>query len=247
MGSIFSYDSPLMMFLTKVADLIILNILAFICCIPIVTAGASLTALYYVVLKIVRDEECYIVKAFFKSFKENFKQATIIWLIMLFVIVVIAADILVMFFSGLAFPGWLVIGVAIVLVLLSIAVVHVFPILARFESTVKGAYKNSFFMGFLAFPRSIAMLVCWLVPGFILWKLPQIAPVVLFFGISGPAYLSALFYNATFKRFEPKKEEKDADDWFVEPVEEEAEASVEEVIVSAEEVVAGTEKTEEEA
>ena len=55
------------------------------------------------------------------------------------------------------------------------------------------------------------------------------------------------FYNATFKRFEPKKEEKDADDWFIEPVEEEAEASAEEVIVSAEEVVAGTETMEEEA
>ena len=230
MGSFFSYDSPLMTFLTKVADLIIVNILAFICCIPIVTAGASLTALYYVALKIVRNEECYITKAFFKSFKENFKQATIIWLIMLFVIAIIVADILVMFFSGLTFPGWLVIGVAIVLILLSIAVVHVFPILARFENTTKQVYKNSFFMGFLAFPRSMAMLVCWLVPGFLLWKKPQLAPIVLFFGLSGPAYLCAIFYNPTFKRFEPKEEEKDADEWFIEPLEEDEAAEVTEEV-----------------
>ena len=235
MGSLFSYDSPLMTFLTKIADLIIVNILAFICCLPIFTIGASMTALYYVVLKMVRNEECYITKAFFKSFKENFKQATIIWLIMLFVIIVIVADILVMFFSGISFPGWLVIGVAIVLILLSIAVVHVFPVLARFENTVKGTYRNSFFMGFLAFPRSIAMLVCWLVPAFILWKLWQLAPLVIFFGFSGPAYLCAIFYNPTFKRFEPKTEEKDADEWYIEPVEEETEDAGETAEAAAEE------------
>ena len=216
MGSIFSYDSPLMTFLTKVADLIIVNILAFICCIPIFTIGASMTALYYVVLKIVRNEECYITKHFFKSFKENFKQATIIWLIMLFFIVVIVIDLIVMWFSGIVFPDWLKIGIAIVLLLLLIAVVHVFPILARFENTVKGTYRNSFFMGFLAFPRSVAMLACWVIPALILWYLPQCIPIIFFFGLSGPAWLNAIFYNPTFKRFEPKVEEKDADAWYIE-------------------------------
>ena len=216
MGSLFSYDSPLMTFLGKVADLIIVNILAFVCCIPIFTIGASMTALYYVVLKIVRNEECYITKHFFKSFKENFKQATIIWLIMLFFVAVIAVDLVVMWFSSIVFPDWLKIGIAIVLILLLIAVIHVFPILARFENTIKGTYRNSFFMGFLAFPRSIAMVACWIIPALIIWYLPQCIPIVLFFGLSGPAFLNAVFYNPTFKRFEPKKEEKDADEWFIE-------------------------------
>ena len=72
MGKLFDLDSPIMNFLGKLADLIILNILAFICCIPIVTAGASMTALYYVCLKMVRNNEGYIMKSFFKSFKQNF-------------------------------------------------------------------------------------------------------------------------------------------------------------------------------
>lgn len=67
----------------RAADLMILNIVFIICCLPIVTIGASLTALHYVTLKMVRNEESYIVKSFFKSFKQNFKQATIINLIML--------------------------------------------------------------------------------------------------------------------------------------------------------------------
>ena len=68
MGRLFSLDSPLFSFLSKVADLILLNILVIICCIPVITVGASMTALHYVVLKMVRDEESYIVRSFFKSF-----------------------------------------------------------------------------------------------------------------------------------------------------------------------------------
>ena len=77
----FNLDSPVMQALGKMADLMWLNILTLICCIPVVTAGASLTAMHYMALKIVRNEECYITKGFFKSFKENFKQATLIWLL----------------------------------------------------------------------------------------------------------------------------------------------------------------------
>ena len=76
-------DSPFMQFMNKVADLMILNLLTIVCMIPIITTGAALTAMHYQVLKIVRDEECYIVKGYFKAFRENFKQSTAIWLIML--------------------------------------------------------------------------------------------------------------------------------------------------------------------
>ena len=83
MSSFFNMDSPIMRFLSRVCDLIILNLLAIACCIPIVTAGASITALFSVTLKMVKGEESYIFKGFFKGFKENFKQSTIIWLILL--------------------------------------------------------------------------------------------------------------------------------------------------------------------
>ena len=63
---IFDLDSPLMQFLNKMADLLWLNILTFICCIPIVTIGASLTAMHYMALKMVGNEECYITRGFSK-------------------------------------------------------------------------------------------------------------------------------------------------------------------------------------
>ena len=66
---LFDADGPLMQGLNKVADLMILNIIALLCCVPIITIGASITALYYMALKIVRGEEVYIFKGFMKSFK----------------------------------------------------------------------------------------------------------------------------------------------------------------------------------
>lgn len=90
MGRFFDLESPLMRVLNRVADLMILNLLMVVCCIPIITTGAAVTAMHYVLLKMVRGEEGYLIRGFFKSFKANFKQATLIWLIMLVVIAVIS-------------------------------------------------------------------------------------------------------------------------------------------------------------
>ena len=73
MGRFFNMDNKFFTVMGRIADLCILNIICLVCCIPIVTAGASITAMYYVTLKMVRNEEAYIVRSFFKSFKDVFK------------------------------------------------------------------------------------------------------------------------------------------------------------------------------
>ena len=92
MNQVFSPDSPVISFLGKIADLIIINLLVIICSLPIFTIGASWTAMYYVTVKMVKNEESYVTKDFFKSFKQNFRQATVIWLINLIVLLVLGAD-----------------------------------------------------------------------------------------------------------------------------------------------------------
>lgn len=225
MGSLFNLDSPVMVFLTKMADLIIVNLLAAICCIPIFTIGASMTALHYIVLKILRNEECYIVRGFFKSFKENFKQATIMWLIMLLVLAVFVGDFLIFQYSGISFPQWLKIAMIVIVVFAVFASMHAFPLLAKFDNSVKNTFKNSLYMGILTFPKTIAMMICWVIPVALAVFLPQVMPIVFCFGFSGPALLNAMLYNKSFKRFEPEEEQKDADAWFIE---EEPEAESEE-------------------
>ena len=236
MGKLFDLDSPIMNFFGKLADLIILNILAFVCCIPIVTAGASMTALYYVCLKMVRNEEGYIMKSFFKSFKQNFRQATIIWLIWLVVMLIFVGDMVIFVKSGLVFPSWIKIVFLAVVFLSFFATMHVFPILSRFENTVGNTYKNSLLMGVVAFPKTILMMVVWLVPSFLTIYVPPMTPIALCLGISGPAFISAMLYNGTFKRFEPKdEEEKDADQWFIEMEDENTEKEHDAEAVESEE------------
>ena len=92
----FNPDNPLMRALGKLADLVILNFLTIICSIPIFTIGASITACYYCTVKITKDEESYIWKDFFKSFKLNFRQSTVIWLINLILISIYGADFLIL-------------------------------------------------------------------------------------------------------------------------------------------------------
>lgn len=223
MGKIFNLDSPVMTFLTKVADLIILNFVALICCIPIITIGASMTGLHYVALKIVRNEECYIIKSFFKSFKQNFKQATVIWLILLVVYGIFAADVYLFVFSGSEFPTWMLILFAAVAGLTTLGTAHAFPILARFDNTVRNTLKNSFLLGILIFPKTILEVLCWAIPWAILYFLPQITPIAFCFLLSGPALLGALLYNRRFKMLEPEAEDITSDEEWTVPVEGEEE------------------------
>ena len=206
MGRIFDLDSPLFSFLNKLADLIYLNILTMICCIPFFTIGASLTALNYVTLKLVRNEEGYIARAFFKSFKQNFKQATIIWLILLLIAGVLAGDDFIFRYSTLTFPLWAKFALVAAAFIIVFSTMHVFPVLARFDNPIKYTFKNSLLMGLLSFPKTIIMIVCWFIPVFAMAYSVRLFPLVFVLGISGPTFLCTLLYNNTFKRFEPQEE-----------------------------------------
>ena len=221
MGKVFALDSPLMNGLSKLADLIWLNILATICCIPIITIGASLTALHYVVLKMVKDEEGYITRSFFKSFKENFKQATLMWLMLLVVFILLVADFMIFRFSGIVFPGWCQIALIAIAVLIMFATMHLFPLLSRYENSIRATYKNSLFMGILHLPKTILMMLCWIVPIVITIYFESFFPILLFLGISGPAFLNALLYKKSFQQLEPETEIKSDADWTVQAVSEE--------------------------
>ena len=89
----FNYDNPVWRFIGKFWDVLIVNLLWIVCSIPIVTIGASTTAMYYVTLRLARDDDGYTFRSFFKSFRENFKQATAIWLIFLTVGLLLACDV----------------------------------------------------------------------------------------------------------------------------------------------------------
>ncbi len=211
MGKFFDMDSPVMRFLNRVGDLMILNFLMIVCCIPIITGGAAFTAMHYVLLKIVRGEEGYLIRGFFKSFRSNFRQATLIWLMMLLVVVIYIGDIWIINYSGLVFPKALVIAVVAVAILLLLIAVYVFPVLARFENSVKNTLKNAMLLAFANLPRTILMAVCYILPLVIGYFSTYALLFVILFGISAPAYAAAWIYSGIFKKLEPEAEELPSD------------------------------------
>lgn len=206
MGKIFDLDNPLMRGLSRLADVMWLNILTMLLCIPVITAGASLTAMHYVLIKMVRNEDAYITKSFFKSFKLNFKQATITWLIMLLVIIILAADFMIIKNSGDSFPKALKVLIGAITFFLYMVSLYVFPLLARFDNSIKTTLKNAILLAIVGFPRTVAMIACTLIPFALLYLFNiKIIPILVLFGIAGPAYLCALFYNKLFLKLEPEQ------------------------------------------
>ncbi|MCQ2081159.1 MAG: YesL family protein [Lachnospiraceae bacterium] len=220
MSKFFNLDSPFMVGLTKVADLMIVNFLALLCCIPIFTIGASMTALHYVCLKIVRNEENYITRMFFKSFKENFKQATIIWLIEVVVIGLFGLDLWILGHTEANYPDWFRTALLAMGFLVFALSLYTFPLLAKFDNPVKVTIKNSALVSLMIWPKTIISMICWAIPIVIVFYAPQILPIDFCFGLSGPVFLCAILYNKPFKKLEPDSEEKNADDWTVSPIEE---------------------------
>lgn len=204
MGRLFDMDSPVMRFLGRVGDMMILNILVLICCIPIITVGAAFTAMHYVLLKMVRDEEGYLIRGFFKSFAQNFKQATLIWLLMLLVVAVYVGDSYIFGYSGIAFPRALIIAVIAIGITMLLVSMYVFPLLARFENTVRNTFKNAAVLTFANLPKTLLMALMYVLPLVISYYSTYFHIFIILFGFSVPAYGAACLYSGIFKKFEPE-------------------------------------------
>ena len=163
MGQLFNLDSPLMQGFGKLGDMIILNLLALVCSLPIVTLGASAAALYYA-MEGLREEKGHLVLSFFRAFKTNFKQATVQWLILLVLGVVLAVS-LVFYLQFQMSMGRLLLGLVILLaVVWCITVSWAFPLQAKFSNTISGTLRNALLCALAYLPRSLVMSVLNLLP-----------------------------------------------------------------------------------
>ena len=170
----FSFDNKLFGALGKVVDCVILSVLWLVCCLPVITIGASSTALYYTVHKSIRGNRGYTTKNFFSAFKDNFKPATLSWMVALAVQIVLSLD---------AYITWQVLqtgnnmGVFFYFFLILIAfsigwVVYTFAYIARFENTVKITLKNAVLMELRHLPWSLLIIILFLLAIFLTWLIP---------------------------------------------------------------------------
>lgn len=209
MRRLFDLDSPLMRALARFTDLMFLNILTVLCSLPIVTLGAAVTALYGATNR-MQKEEGHLFSNYFQCFKENFKQATCLWLIMLPIGAAIIFAIL--YYSSGNFKYPLVPAVIAILGLLvwCMTLSWVFPLQAKFYNTVKGTLRNALICSVAFLWRTLLMTAMNLFPWILL--LGQF-PLFLAFGIgwvlvyfSGIAALNLKLLKKSFATLAPSEE-----------------------------------------
>lgn len=205
----FKLDSPLMNILNKLADIFILNVIFLFACIPIFTIGAAFSAAYYIGFKMVKDEESYIVRGFFKAFKDNFKQATIIWLILMVVLGILFVDFRIMAYSGIEFASWMKVAMGAVALFVIIGISFVFGLQARYTNTIKNTMRNSFLMALSHLPTAILLIAVYAVPVVLMYLLPSLLPVYILLAVGGILYFQSFLLLRVFRKYEASLEKRD--------------------------------------
>lgn len=191
---LFSVDSPLYRFLSKMLDVLKLNFLWIFFSLPLLTVGASTVAAMSVALKMTDDEEGYIGRSFFKAFKENWKQGTLLWIITVIAVYAVYLDF--QFFEAVKGNPILFLVVGIVsAALVVVALIYSYPLVARYENTLLHTIQNSIDISRKYFGRTLLMVFV-VAFEFLLF---QFNTTMLFFGlIFGPGFM--IFTVAAFSK-----------------------------------------------
>lgn len=201
MSSFFTADNLWNRILTKVFDLCLLNLLTFLCCVPIVTAGASLTAMYAVMMKMAKNEEGPIIKSFMKEFKSNIRGSFGGWLLILAGFILLLADLSLWTQNEVEYRSLFYgLTAAMVLALCAFADWY-FAIRAKFEETSGSALKNAAKFGLVYLPVSVLMGAYTVGMVFLLMHFPMFSILVPLAGLSLLEYPKAVYIRGKFDRY----------------------------------------------
>lgn len=215
MERFFSMDNKFFTFMSRVGDFMILNVLWIICCIPIVTIGASTSALYYATLKIARNEDSYPARMFFRSFRQNLRQGICLTLIFLVLALVLFVDIRLCTSMGNTM-GQVLAGLFLLMIFVfAIILSYTFPILAQFENSIRNILRNAMLMSISHLPFTLIILILDLIPIVLFWVFPYYfflsIPAWLLFGFSVIAWINSKLFVRIFAKFIPSEEDEEED------------------------------------
>lgn len=197
-------DGKFVKVLNRIADLVGLNLLAILFCIPIVTIGASITAVYGCIFRIQEKKEGYLIKDFWKLFKASFRSSTIIYLVGVLVIAMLYLD-----YHIFAADGTMnVLQILVIAVGIIVAEIftYAFPMESYFENTVKATVRNAVLLGISNIPYTLLMLGLNTLPFFIISKIPIAFGIWFLIGISGIAWINSFFLKKIFQNVKIRKD-----------------------------------------
>ena len=202
MNKLFDLNNPFFAFLGKLADLVILSFLWFLCSIPVITIGPATSALYYVALKLARKEEVQVTSCFFKGFKENLKQG----IAYSFIFVILGVAGVFDYLIALGMPGTagtVCSGIFFALgIWLLCTAYYTFPLQAQFYNTIKQTLINAMILAARKFPMTVLVFGINIIPAVLfLWATDMFllsAPiwVLVYPGLS--AFLCSMMFAKVF-------------------------------------------------
>ncbi len=200
----FSFDSPVMEFMGKIVDIFVLCFIWFVMCLPIITIGASTTSAYYVMFNQLNQKDGYVFRRFFESFKENFKQSTVVFIIILSIVGFSVLNLFIINESGMDVPiivKNIMLGTQIfVLYQVLVLFIYSFSLLSKISFKTKYLIVTSLQLGNKHLKTTLLILI-------IIASLPLmvfVAPVLIF--VIAPIYfvLSAKLLKSVIKKYRPE-------------------------------------------
>ena len=203
------FNNKILCFLNAITNLMILNLLWFLCCIPVVTIVPSTAAMYYVTLKMVKKEDPYIIRSFLHSFRENFKQGIVLSIFFIVLAGILFVDIWILHSFSSDFHQILMVISCLFCVLVMMTLAYVCPFLSRFQNTVAVTLKNAFIIGLSNPVKSVIILTIDLLPVLLLIFFPDVFAVSIIFwlvlGFAVIALLNSILLSKLFAKYEPKE------------------------------------------
>lgn len=209
----FNMDNIFFRTISKLVDLVWINILTVICSLPVVTAGAAITAMFYNLLRMADNDEGALTRGFFRAFKENFKKATKIWLCILAAVLILGSNLYLIRIGVMEGYGIMETASMVVLIVLLGAVlmisIYIFSLLSRYDNTLEGTIKNAALLAVAFLPRSLSMLVILFFPVALMTLSNYFMIFWFLYGMAFPGYLIAMQMLRVLQKMAPAGEEED--------------------------------------
>ncbi len=203
MSNIFNPDSKFTHYTNKFSDLVTLNLWFVLTSIPIITVGASTTAMHYVLLRIYRDElEYSVTRNYFQAFKQNFRQATVIWILYAAFAALLFAD---LFFMTNPFLLKILLIIAALLLLLSLG--WTFVLQSRYANPVYATIRNAVVFSIMHPVDMILMFALILLPVLLFLCKPSTIPILFICGFSMSGIIRTAIYDRIMVKIEPEQNE----------------------------------------
>ncbi len=205
MERFFGADGPFVSFLTKFGQLVLLTVVWMICSIPVLTAGAAMSALYYAVMKSVRRDVGYPVREFFRSFKRTLKDGALftifylLWALLMYVNIQYLANV-----SGGADHLFMLIAYIVMTAFVLGLACYLFPALSRFDIKKSRLLKMCIYMELSRLPQTVVLAA---VPIGLILLCFYYLPVACVLFVPGVwCYISTFLVEPALKKFIPEPE-----------------------------------------